>query len=60
MVFVKIFDDMYSTVVSTRTSYTFKEVIYGAKFKPMFSRNADNSVTILHLDMLNEFEIVSI
>lgn len=59
MVFVKIFDDMYSTVVSTRTSYTFKEVIYGAKFKPMFSRSQDNSKTVLHLNMLNEFEVVS-
>lgn len=59
MVFVKIFDDMYSTVVSTRTSYTFKEVIYGAKFKPMFSRSEDNSITVLHLNMLNEFESVS-
>lgn len=59
MVFVKIFDDMYSTVVSTRTSYTFNEVIYGAKFKPMFSKSTDNSTTILHLNMLNEFEHVS-
>jgi inward rectifier potassium channel len=58
MVFVKIFDDMYSTVVSTRTSYTFNEVIYGAKFKPMFSRSTDNSKTVLHLNMLNEFENV--
>jgi hypothetical protein len=46
-------------VVSTRTSYTFNEVIYGAKFKPMFSKSTDNSTTILHLNMLNEFEHVS-
>jgi inward rectifier potassium channel len=59
MVFVKIFDDMYSTVVSTRTSYTFSEVVYGAKFKPMFSRSTDNSKTVLHLNMLNEFEQVN-
>ena len=59
MVFVKIFDDMYSTVVSTRTSYTFNEVVYGAKFKPMFSRSEDNSITVLHLNMLNEFENVT-
>ena len=59
MVFVKIFDDMYSTVVSARTSYTFKEVIYGAKFKPMFSRSGDNSKTVLHLNLLNEFENVT-
>jgi hypothetical protein len=59
MVFVKLFDDMYSTVVATRTSYTFDEVVYGAKFKPMFSRSTDNSKTVLHLNMLNEFEQVS-
>ena len=59
MVFIKIFDDMYSTVVTTRTSYTFKEVIYGAKFKPMFTRSTNNSKTILHLNMLNEFENVT-
>lgn len=59
MVFVKIFDDMYSTVVSTRTSYTFNEVVYGAKFKPMYSRSADHSKTVLHVNMLNEFEPVS-
>ncbi|TRX16644.1 ion channel [Flavobacterium franklandianum] len=56
MVYIKTFDDMYSTVVATRTSYTFEEVVYGAKFKPMYSRSSDNSKTILHLNMLNEFE----
>lgn len=56
MVYIKTFDDLYSTVVTTRTSYTFEEVVYGAKFKPMYSRSSDNSKTILHLNMLNEFE----
>jgi inward rectifier potassium channel len=60
MVFIKIFDDMFSTVVTTRSSYTFHEVVYGAKFKPMFSRSTDNAKTILHLDRLNEFEIVNL
>ena len=59
MVFVKTFDDMFSTIVATGTSYTFDEVVYGAKFKSMFSRSRDNSKTILHLDMLNEFENIS-
>lgn len=59
MVFVKTFDDMFSTVVATRSSYTFDEVVYGAKFKPMYSRSTDNSKTTLHLDKLNEFELVS-
>lgn len=58
-VFVKTFDDMYSTVVASSSSYTFDEVVYGAKFLPMFSKSADNAKTILHLDRLNTFETIS-
>jgi hypothetical protein len=60
MVFIKTFDEMYSTVVATRSSYTFNEVIYGAKFKPMFSRSTNNSKTILYLNLLHEFEHVQL
>lgn len=59
IVFIKTFDDMFSTVVAANTSYTFKELIYGAKFKPMYARNNDNSKTILNLDNLNEYEIIA-
>lgn len=59
IVFIKTFDDMFSTVVAANTSYTFKELIYGAKFKPMYTRNNDNSKTILNLDNLNEYEIIA-
>lgn len=58
IVFIKTFDDMFSTVVAANTSYTFEEVIYGAKFKPMYSRNKDNSKTILNLDNLNKIELI--
>ena len=60
MVFVKTFDNMFNTVVATRTSYTFKEVVYGAKFKSMFTRSTDNKKTVLNLDMLDEFEEITI
>lgn len=60
MVFFKVFDDKYSTVVTTKTSYLFDEVIHGAKFKPMFSRNTNNSKTILFLDKLNDYENVTL
>lgn len=60
LIFIKAFDDMYSTTVVRRTSYCFDEVIYGAKFLPMFSKNIDNTKTILHLDDLNKFESVSL
>lgn len=56
LVFIKTFDDMFSNTVAARTSYTFAEVVYGAKFVPMYQRSADNSKTILDLDKLNQFE----
>ncbi|MBF2707648.1 ion channel [Flavobacterium soyangense] len=60
LVFIKTFDDMFSNVVAIRASYTFDEVIYGAKFKPMYSRNDTNTKTVLHLDKLNDFEMVQL
>lgn len=60
LVFFKTFEDMYSSTVVKRTSYTFKEVVYGAKFSPMFTRNNQNDKTILHLDKLNSFEKVRV
>jgi inward rectifier potassium channel len=29
---------MFSNTVAIRTSYTFNELVYGAKFEPMFTR----------------------
>ena len=60
LVFFKTFEDMYSSTVVKRTSYTFDEVVYDAKFLPMFTRNIQNDKTILHLDKLNAFEKVSL
>jgi inward rectifier potassium channel len=55
LVFIKTFDDMFSNTVAARSSYTFDEVVYGAKFEPMYTRSDDNSRTILNLDKLNVF-----
>lgn len=60
LVFIKTFDDMFSTTVATRSSYTFDEVVYGAKFIPMYARSVDNSKTVLYLDKLNEFNKVTL
>lgn len=60
IVFLKVFDDMYSAVVTAKTSYSFNEIIYGAKFKSMFSRDSKNSKTILNLNKLNDFENVKL
>ena len=56
IILLKSFEDMFSTSVFKRSSYIFSDIVYGAKFLPMFSRNADNSKTLLHLDKLNAFE----
>lgn len=60
IVFIKTFDDMFSNTVAIRTSYTFNEIVYGAKFKPMYTRSSDNSMTILHLDKINDYDISSL
>lgn len=56
LVFIKVFDDMYSTTVVKRASYTFEEVVYNVRFLPMFTRSENNSKTLLHIDKLNAFE----
>ena len=58
LVFMRMFDDMYSTTVAKRTSYIFSEIVYGAKFTPMFSRNEDESKSLLHIDKLNDYEML--
>lgn len=60
IVIIKTFDDMFSTTVATRTSYTFDEVVYGAKFKPMYAKSEDNDRTVLDLGLLNSFDKVVI
>ncbi|KQB42984.1 ion channel [Flavobacterium aquidurense] len=59
LVFITTFDNMYSNTVAARTSYTFGEIIYGAKFETMYNRSKDGSKTILHLDKLNHYQSVN-
>lgn len=56
LVFITTFDDMFSNTVAARTSYTFNEIVYGAKFTTMYNRSKDGSKTILHLDKLDHFD----
>ncbi|MES2811428.1 MAG: ion channel [Bacteroidota bacterium] len=57
IIYLKAFDEMYSNTVAIRSSYVFKEIVYGAKFIQMFENN-DNSKTLLHLDRLNSYNEV--
>ncbi len=60
IVYVKAFDDMFSNTVVKRTSYIFEEIIYGARFVPMFTKNDNATKTLLHIDRLNGFERVKL
>lgn len=56
LVFVKTFDDMYSTTVATRTSYVFSELVFGAKFTPIFESSDKHQYTLIHLDALSDYK----
>jgi inward rectifier potassium channel len=58
IVSIKAFDDHFSNTVQQRTSYAAHEMIYGAKFTPMFEKAEDGSTTILKLDKVNAYERV--
>lgn len=58
LVYVKTFDDLFSTTVAARTSYLFSELVYGAKFDLMYAENESNTKTILYLDKLNAYSQV--
>lgn len=60
LVFIKAFDDMFSNIVVARTSYIFSEVVFGAKFIPMYKRSDDKEKTVLYLDKLNSFDAADI
>ncbi len=54
LVYIKAFDDTFSTSVVSRTSYTFDEICYGQKFVPMYNRSDTGTTTVIHLEKLNE------
>ncbi len=60
IIYVKAFDEMYSNTVAIRSSYTFEEIVYGAKFVQMFENNAAHSKTILHVNKLNTYDKVNL
>jgi inward rectifier potassium channel len=52
---VKAFDDTFGQTIYMRNSYTFAELIYGAKFAYIFSRS-EKGTTVMDLHRLNEYE----
>jgi inward rectifier potassium channel len=57
-VLIRAFDDVYSATVQQRTSYTFDEIVFNARFIPMYRESEDRNTTILELHKLNEYKKV--
>lgn len=55
MVTVKAFDDHYSNTVQQRTSYNYAELVYGAKFEPMYHRSGTDNITELNVNKINKY-----
>lgn len=53
---IKAFDDHFSNTVQQRSSYVQQDLVYGARFLPMFERPEGETYTVLKLDLLNANE----
>jgi len=56
IVHVRAFDEVFSNTVVQRSSYVSREIIYGAKFLPMYYPDKEKDSTVLDLDKINEYE----
>jgi Inward rectifier potassium channel C-terminal domain/Ion channel len=60
LVFMKAFDETFSSTVMARTSYLYNEIVYGAKFIPMYKRSTNAATTIINVDQLNNYNKVEL
>ncbi len=56
-VLIKAYDETFAQNIYSRTSYVGKEIIYGARFLPMFKPGKDNRVE-LDVTLLNAMELI--
>jgi len=54
-VLLKAFDDTFSQTVHSRTSYQFEEIIWNARFKPVFERDESGRI-VLDLSKIGDHE----
>jgi inward rectifier potassium channel len=55
LIFVTGYDEEFANNVVSRSSYTYKEFVYGAKFNLMYEPSEDKSSTLLNLDQINSY-----
>jgi inward rectifier potassium channel len=56
-ILLRAFDDTFSQTVHSRTSYQYHDIVWGAKFKPIFDRAEDGRI-ILDLSKISDHELV--
>jgi len=55
-ILLRAFDDTFSQTVHTRTAYQAQEIVWGAKFKPIFDRDEDGRI-VLDLSKISDHEL---
>lgn len=58
-VLLKAFDDTFAQTVHSRFSYQYDEIVWGAKFKPAFDRDADGYI-VLDLSRIGEYDRIEL
>lgn len=53
------FDHIFSNTVMRRTSYTYPEIIWNAKFIPMYHESDNGQMTVIELNKLNSYTLLS-
>jgi len=53
-ILLKAFDDTFSQTVHSRTSYVYTDMVWGAKFVPMFDREANGRI-VLDMSKISEY-----
>jgi len=59
MILVQGFDESFNEVVHSRFSYSFTEIVWGAKFVNVYGLESDGKTTIA-VDKLNDYDIVKL
>lgn len=57
-ILLRAFDDTFSQTIHSRTSYQYHEIVWDAKFKPVFNRDEDGRI-VLDLSKISDHELVA-
>ncbi len=58
-ILLRAFDDTFSQTVHSRTAYQYNDMVWGAKFKPVFERDEEGRI-VLNLSKISDHELVAV